>query len=92
MAKNTDLEEEIEEAVKEFNTAATNIKWFNPPSIYRDLLALGESWDTSNGREIVKEINSLYSEAITATVTMASACPRMKQNQLSYKCDSKTVH
>lgn len=91
MAKNNDLEQEIEKAVEEFNTAAININWFNPPSIYRDLLALGESWDTSNGREIVKEINSIYSDAITATVTMASACPRMKQNQLSYKCNSKIV-
>ena len=91
MAKNVELEQEIEKAVEEFNAAAKNIKWFNPPSIYRDLLALGESWDTSNGREIVKEINSIYSEAITATVTMASACPRMNQNQLSYKCDSKIV-
>lgn len=91
MAKNLDLEQEIEKAVEEFNTAAINIKWFNPPSIYRDLLALGESWDTSNGREIVKEINSIYSDAITATVTMASACPRMKQNQLRYECDSKIV-
>lgn len=92
MAKNMDLEKEIKKAVEEFNTAAINIKWFNPPSIYRDLLALGESWDTSNGREIVKEINSIYSDAITATVTMASACARMKQNQLSYECDHKTVY